>query len=63
LYLIRNDLVFILIDDGIGLDENKIETGHGFSNINARVQSLNGKITVAKNLPSGVEVTLSVKVK
>lgn len=61
LYIMNNDLILLIIDNGIGFNKELMISGHGFNNINARLQSLNGKIKFENNLPSGVEVTVTIK--
>ena len=64
LYYNQNILTLDYLDDGIGFNSEKTlsgQTGMGYSNIQSRIKSINGVISVNSNLNQGVSVNIAVK--
>jgi signal transduction histidine kinase len=56
-------IVLTIEDDGIGFDPATVQRGDGLSNIEQRVERLDGKITISKRTPKGTVHTLSIPVE
>lgn len=57
---IKNELILIAKDNGIGCDKNKIESGIGIRNIQNRVYLMNGKIRFFYFKKTGLTIFISL---
>jgi signal transduction histidine kinase len=60
---IDNKLVLAVIDDGEGMETGKSENGIGLHNINSRVDSLQGTISIDSQKGSGVSAIIELPIK
>ncbi len=54
-------IIFIVEDDGIGIDHKKSKKGMGFSNIKSRLEIVNGEANFDKSPEKGTLVTIKIK--
>ena len=60
--IIKNELQIKISDNGIGFDyESKKKKSFGLTNIQNRVQEINGSLQVASNLEKGTHYSITVK--
>ncbi|WP_298882074.1 sensor histidine kinase [uncultured Polaribacter sp.] len=60
----NKDLFEVLIkDNGIGFDLNTVNLGNGLSNMEERMNNINGKVNINSKLKSGTEISISISLK
>lgn len=57
---INNELIFEIIDDGIGFDTTKINTGNGLKSIKARINEMNATIEIKSIINCGTIITYKI---
>jgi two-component system NarL family sensor kinase len=60
LYNVRNNLVLVVEDDGIGISDTTKRAGMGLLNIRTRVQQINGELTMEKSTDSGLRTVIKI---
>ena len=56
----EQEIIIMIIDDGIGFDTTKSSTGIGLENIKDRIQSLKGKCSIDSRKNYGTTITLEL---
>lgn len=56
----EQEIIIMIIDDGIGFDITKLPNGIGLKNINERIQSLKGKCSIDSRINYGTTITLEL---
>jgi signal transduction histidine kinase len=57
----KNNLQLLIIDDGIGFDENLIKKGNGLTNLQARAKKIDGLLNLTSTIGKGTSVSLTLK--
>ena len=60
---VENRLIIAVVDDGEGMESGKSEQGIGLHNINSRVDSLHGTISIDSEKGSGVSAIIELPLK
>lgn len=61
-FLITNKLIISIVDDGIGIDFNKLrQFGNGLNNIKKRIEGIDGIYKIENNKDKGVRTTVELK--
>ena len=58
----KNDLVFVVKDDGIGFSIAEVTLGNGLSNMEKRMSEIDGKVLIDSKNTLGTSVTLKIKI-
>lgn len=58
----KDELVFMVEDDGVGIEAEDLEKGIGLTNIKGRIHSLDGSLSMEKGTKNGLLVTIRIPV-
>ncbi|MCL7755050.1 sensor histidine kinase [Polaribacter sp. Z022] len=59
----KNLFEVLIKDNGIGFDLNTVDLGNGLSNMEERMNNINGKVNINSKLKSGTEISISISLK
>ena len=62
-FKLKNDLIcFIIKDDGVGFEMDRLKSGIGLKNIKSRVKEINGTINISSKKNNGTEVKIEAPI-
>lgn len=60
LYNVKNNLVLVVEDDGVGISDTNKHAGMGLLNIRTRIQQVNGVLIMEKSTESGLRTVIKI---
>lgn len=62
LFMVEDQIILVVNDNGTGMSPNTTKTGIGLSNIQSRVEALDGAVNIETNLGNGTSTTIKIPV-